>query len=239
MTTASLPRDHRALMSAHRASPRNDPDFYPTPLWAARAGAEIIMMLDPLASRGLWWEPACGAGHMAHALQDYAPRLILSDAYRYGPHHTVFDFVGDGEPPVAEADWIVSNAPFNLVEAFVRSALKRARRGVAMLLRVASLESEGRHDLNYGEEPLTVFAPFVGRVPMHKAFWRPDGSSAAFYAWFIWLKPVLRPRRFMARVGGVLRPAVVPIAADAKARLTRPDDARLFGASRARTGGGA
>lgn len=238
MTTASLAREHRALMSAHRASRREDPDFYPTPPWAARAGAEVILELDPAASRGLWWEPACGAGHMAHGLRDYA-RVVLSDAYRYDPHHAVFDFVaGQGEPPVAAADWIVSNPPFNAVAPFVRAAQGRARRGVAMLLRVGGLESDERHGLIWGgEEPLTVFAPFVGRVPMHKGFWRPDGSTAAFYAWFVWLKPALRPRRFMSRIGGRWRAGTREIPSDVKARLTRDDDARLFGASAARMGG--
>lgn len=238
MTTPAPRKDHRALMSAHRASGRDDADFYPTPPWAARAGAEVILELDPAAAGGLWWEPACGAGHMAHGLADYAARLILSDAYRYGPHHAVFDFVRGEIPPVAQADWIVSNPPFNLAEPFVRAAQARARRGVAMLLRVGGLESEERAELVWtGAEPLTVFAPFVGRVPMHKGFWRPDGSTAAFYAWFFWLKPVLRPRRFMSRIGDRWRAGTREIASDARTRLTRPDDARLFGASAARTGG--
>lgn len=65
---------------------------------------------------------------------------------------------------------------------------------------------------------------------MTRGRWEPDGSSAAFYAWFMFLKPTLRPQRFMARVGGERLPAAAPIPPGTAARLTHPDDARLFGA---------
>lgn len=44
-------------------------DFYPTPPWAARAGAELISEIDPEAKTV--WEPACGQGHMAEPLGEY------------------------------------------------------------------------------------------------------------------------------------------------------------------------
>lgn len=214
------------LMSAHRVSPDSDPDFYPTPPWAARAGAELVRQLDPRARTV--WEPACGAGHMAHGLRDYFPTVHMSDAYRYDGNQ-VIDFLGlAAERPAV--DWIITNPPFNQAEAFIRLAWERARRGVAMLMRAAGLETQGRHRLLTRDCPLTVFAPFSERVPMHKGRWEPDGTTAAFYAWFIWLKPELRPERFMARgPDGDRRPAVWLIAPGAEARLSRDDDARLFG----------
>ena len=255
-----MARDSSALMSAHRVSPADDPDFYPTPPWAARAGAELVLQLDPRARTV--WEPACGAGHMAHGLRDYFPTVHMSDIGRYDGN-PVIDFLSPSAPgslpgrdrrpseasrpdagesllgrdrrpseasrPDAACDWIITNPPFNQAEAFIRLAWERARRGVAMLMRAAGLETQGRHRLLTDDCPLTVFAPFSERVPMHKGRWEPDGTTAAFYAWFIWLKPALRPERFMARSPGGPRAAVWLIAPGAEARLTREDDARLFG----------
>lgn len=216
------------MMSAHRASDGSDPDFYPTPIWAARAGAELVKLFDPKART--CWEPACGAGHMVHALRDYFDHVWASDAYPYDGN-AVLDFVAAGVG-LPDADWIVTNPPFILAEEFIRLAYARARRGVAMLLRAAAMETVARFNLMSpgGDCPLTVFAPFAERVPMHKGRWEPDGTTAAFYAWLIWLKPALRPQRFMARLFDDHHPAVHWIAPGAEARLTKPRDAELFGA---------
>jgi len=220
------PRDHRAVMASRQPTAEDDPDFFPTPPWGARAGAELVRRLDPRATTV--WEPACGAGHMVHGLLGYFPSVFASDAFAYDGN-VVHDFLGE-DPPLVRPDWVISNPPFKDVEVFVRRAYALARRGVAMLMRAAVLESQGRHALLYRDCPLTVFAPFSERLPMAKARWEPDGSTAAFYAWFVWLKPELRPVRRMARVGGEVFPAVVPIPPGTEARLTHPDDARLFGA---------
>lgn len=215
----------RAMRDANRDRSADDQDFYPTPVWAARAGGELVKKLDPRARTA--WEPACGAGHMVHGLRDYFDVVHASDAYAYDGN-AIRDFLVDGPGP--DVDWIITNPPFVRLEQFVRLAHQRARRGVAMLARVAALESIGRHTLLTADAPLTVFAPFSERVPMHKGRWEPDGATAAFYGWFVWLKPELRPARMMARIGGELRPATDWIAPGAEIRLTRADDVRLFGA---------
>lgn len=217
------------LMDAHRASPLDDNDFYPTPPWAARAACEHILRFDPSAARRLWWEPACGGGHFVHGAKDYAGEIFASDAYRYGDH-ALYDFVSDAPAPV-KAAWIVTNPPFRHLEAFIRLGWARAERGVALLVRMAATETIGRWPLLYGDEtPLTVLAQFIERAPMHKGRYEPDGTTAACYALLVFMKPVLRPRRFMARFDGRWWPANIPIEPGARERLTRPDDAALFGA---------
>lgn len=211
---------------ASRQPTDDDVDFFPTPPWGGRAGAELIKRLDPLAQSV--WEPACGAGHLVHALQGYFHQVFASDAYPYDGN-AILDFTG-ADLTGRHADWVVSNPPFALLAEFIRRAYAQSTRGVAMLMRAAALESVGRHSLLYSECPLTIFAPFTERLPMGKGRWDPDLSSAAFYAWFIWLKPELQPRRFMARFDGDYWPATVPILPGAEARLTHPDDAHLFGA---------
>ncbi len=218
------PNSHRVVMAARQPT-QDVEDFFPTAPWGARAAGEIIRFLDPKA-RDVW-ENACGAGHMVHGLKDYFPTVHASDAYPYDGN-AIFDFLGAAPPPVT-AQWIVTNPPFAEAEAFIRRSYEQATRGVAILGRVGLLESIGRHSLLYRDCPLTVFAPFSERLPLAKGRWDPDLSSAAFYAWFFWLKPVLRPRRFMARINGEYFPATMPIAPGTEARLTHANDARLFG----------
>jgi len=225
----TAPANAMAVM-AHRVTPAGeDVDFFPTQPWAARAGAEIIRRLDPRARSA--WEPACGAGHMAHGLRDLFPDLLTSDAYLYDGNR-VHDFLGEAPPPFGAVDWIVTNPPFSNLPGFMRTAYRQARRGVALLMPSRVLEGVLRHELLYRECPLTVVAPFSERVPMHKGMYDPGRSTAAFYSWFLWLKPALKPYRFMARMpdgagGWDWRPGVMPIAPGTKKRLFRRSDLRF------------
>jgi len=192
--------------------PERDPvNFFPTPPWAARAGARLILELDP-AARSVW-EPACGAGHMVHGLRDYFSLVHASDKYLYDGN-ALFDFTGEGPGPFA-ADWIVTNPPFDHCETFIRLGLARARRGVAMLMRGGLLEGQARHQLLTRDAPLSYFAPFSERAPMVKGRWDPKKSTASFYAWFIWLK---------TRRGRPAAPQILWIAPGAKRALERPSD---------------
>ncbi len=211
---------------AHRDPAADKVDFFPTPPWGARAGGELIRRIDPLA-RSVW-EPACGAGHMAHGLKDYFERVHASDAYLYDGNR-LFDFVegADADAPCS-ADWIATNPPFGHAEAFARIAYRRARRGVAMLCRLAFEETQGRHDLHHGDMPLAIKATFAERLPMVKGRYDPDVSSASSYAWFIWIKPGVKTP--LARMARQVRAAEgmylgMGIAPGAQARLTRPTDA--------------
>jgi hypothetical protein len=218
------PRGHSATM-AHVNPGRDAVNLFPTAPWGGRVVGEIIRQLDPRART--CWEPACGPGHLAHALRDYFPKVYASDAYLYDGNR-VFDFVApnDNEPPPYEADWIVTNPPFDLTEEFVRVAYSRARRGVAMLCRLAFLEGQKRHQLLYRDCRYYAVAPFSERLPLVMGCWDPEQDSAAAYAWFIWLQPGVGPRVRAPH------PYVIDIPPGAEARLTRESD-RAFAAVRA------
>jgi hypothetical protein len=238
MAEAIKPSGAGAVMAAHAPAVVEGDDaeaalyrrleFFPTPPWAARAGAELILKLDP----GDWicWEPACGKGHMVHGLADYFRLVGCSDVHPYG-YGAQFDFLGEASDawPSHDGrwDWIVTNPPFGVAAEFVRLGLQRARRGVAILARAAFFESAGRYELFHGDAPLTVFAPFFERVPMALGKWDPKGSTATAYAWFVWRKPELS-------AGGAtvcMSPRAIGIPPGTRARLTRPIDAQLFGSA--------
>lgn len=183
------PQGFGAVM-AHRVSAPDDLDYFPTPPWAARAGGELIKRLDPFAFT--CWEPACGEGHMAWGLKDYFDNVGSSDVFAYG-HGSEFDFLDPALFPDERTrpswDWIVTNPPFVKGEAFVRAAWPRAKRGVAMLLRLQFREGVGRASGLFSDHPLAAKATFAERAPMVKGRWDPEASSATAYAWFLWLKP--------------------------------------------------
>jgi len=232
------PRGHTAVMADHAPAAveadtpqrrlQRQLQFFPTPPWAARAGGELIAILDP--SPGYAWEPACGGGHMVHGLSDYFAGIRRTDIHDYGWDglDKVQDFLAPERVSHTEVDWVVTNPPFAQAADFVRLGLERARRGVALLCRLSFLESAGRYELFFGSTRLTVFAPFFERVPMELGGWDPKGSTATAYAWFIWMHPDAVPPGYRIPGHACAPPLIMPIAPGARERLTRPADARLF-----------
>jgi hypothetical protein len=229
------PSGHTAVMAGRQAPEADTLDFFPTPPWSARAGGELVKRLDPGART--CWEPACGEGHMAWGLGDYFDDVYLTDIHDYGfweqGFGRVLNFLDEeADLHAGQFDWIITNPPFKDGEAFVRAALPRARRGVAMLLRSVFLEGAGRRPL-FTDPALgfAVAAQFAERVPMVKGRWDPQASSATAYSWFIWIKRPLDAggmRYAIAEAnaaGGFLGLIIPP---GTKSRLSRPADLARF-----------
>jgi hypothetical protein len=176
---------------------------------------------------------------MAFGLVDYFSYVRATDIHDHGgglQHGAPLDFLSAEADGDDQFDWVVTNPPFGKAAEFVQAGLRRARRGVAILARTALLESAGRYPLFFGAEGvkgtacLYALAPFFERVPMKLGEWDPKASTATAYAWFIWMQPeaaadmTSRTRRLIN-----LRPEVWPIAPGTRERLSRPEDARLFG----------
>jgi hypothetical protein len=168
---------------AQRFEPKDSPDDFPTPPWATRALLEHVINGENFAKLSCL-EPACGAGHMAKVLKDYFGDVRCSDAHAYG-YGPVRDFLTYPFETNA-VDWVITNPPFRLGEEFVLRALEVARRGVAILARTVFLESAGRYNDIFMEDPPTKFAQFVERVPMVKGRLDIKASTATGYAWFVW-----------------------------------------------------
>lgn len=200
-------------------------NFFPTPPWAGRAGAELIRRVAP-GARSIE-EPACGQGHLAEVLGESFPTVHAWDIHPFG-----YGGVGDylGPDSLSGVDVVATNPPFKAAEAFIAKALRTARLGAAMLCRSNFEETTGRHALM---RRLAVKAPFSERVAMSLGGWDPGGDTMTAYSWFVWLTeaglaecPLGDLIRSAHAAGGYL---TLPIGPGTKARLTRHDDARRFG----------
>lgn len=207
-------------------------EYFPTPPWAARAGGELVKRFDPEAL--IAWEPCCGGGHMVHGLSDYFTHIFATDIHDHGAacqSLPPLDFTS-ADADAIETEWAFANPPFTLAAEFVRLGLRRASRGVAILQRASWYETDGRYPLFYGETPLSLYAPFFDRVPMHLGRWEPKGGTATAYAWFLFMKPAVEPPEISALREALGCAATIGIPPGTKRRLTRADDARLFGAAK-------
>ena len=184
---------------ASRVEGARSRDNFPTPPWATRALIEIVFPklfgvsgvagygYGPLVESRSAWEPACGQGIMADVLREYFRFVQASDLYAYGHSHSGWNFLTMERPE--QYDWIITNPPFGAKTIpFILRAIKLARVGVAMFLRLQVLETVGRYEKIFKPHPPTVIAPFVERVNLCKGIWNPDGGTATAYCWIVWMK---------------------------------------------------
>jgi hypothetical protein len=184
---------------ARRLDPPDSLDFFPTPPWATRALCEHVLFPDenqwPLSSSV--WEPAAG-GHMAEVLREYFASVRASDVFDYDRGYEVGSFIGCGPDVLVSnnADWIITNPPFNLAFDFALRAIELSKVGVALLVRSVWTEGAERYRELFSRRPPSLIAQFVERVPMVKGRWDPDASTATGYAWFVWRRPSTGETRY-------------------------------------------
>ncbi len=184
-------RSHAVM--AQRAEALDSLDDFPTPPWATRALIEHIITDRHDISKMSCLEPACNRGFMSMVLEEYFGEVQSSDVFDYG-YGDVVDFLGSDTEAVSPSftpdsvDWVITNPPFRLGEAFILKGLNVARRGVAMLTRTVFIESVGRYDRIFTKHPPTKFAQFTERVPMVKGRLDKKASTATGYCWLVWEK---------------------------------------------------
>lgn len=157
--------------------------FYPTPPWATRALCNWIEAnsgcLDHLSA----WDPACGEHDMVKPLKEYFFSVAATDIAPHKGGHEVIDFL---RPTAARVGWIITNPPFKLAEQFALTALERANRGVALLVRTAFLEGTGRYSRLFSSSPPSDILQFTERVVMHHGKLSQFGSTAMAHCWVVW-----------------------------------------------------
>lgn len=157
---------------------RERDDFYPTPPRATHA------LLSVENFEGGIWEPACGDGAISKVLEAAGHEVYSTDLIDRGYGVAGVDFLLDYQ---TTADNIITNPPFKHAEEFVTHALRRSRRKVAMLCRLAWLEGKARK-LMFESTPLARVWVFSGRIPMLRGgeeMLKGGGGMIAF-AWYVW-----------------------------------------------------
>lgn len=204
----------RSVMGS-RQEPDDSLDYFPTPPWATRALCEHVLSPFTACKSSTAWEPACGEGHMAEPLGEYFKHVFATDVFDYG-YGEIFDFLQ--HQGAYDADWIITNPPFNdKSEQFLIRALDQARVGVALFLRLQWLESIGRYERVFKPHPPARIAQFAERVPLHRGRFEPEGVTATAYLWIVWAKTEHSGRTEFVWIPPGQREA-----------LTRSDDATRF-----------
>ena len=178
---------------------RDKLDYYATPT------TEVVNILNKLGIKfkdsDVILEPCVGGGHMAEGIENYllnqgsAAQTIGTDIHNRGYENDEwelycgpeYDFFSD-EYPYNEADWVIMNPPYSVIEPFTIRALEIAKKGVIMLARLQFLEGSGRYENILKDNPPSNIYVYVDRIQCWKNGVKPDGSSAQAYAWFVWDK---------------------------------------------------
>lgn len=171
---------------AQRSEAKNSLDDFPTPPWATRALVKYAISANDSLRSMTCLEPACGRGHMSVTLAEYFGEVSSFDVFDYS-FGEVADFL-KSKHANNSFDWVITNPPFQLAEEFVDRSMKIARRGIAILTRTVFIESVGRYDRLFKNNPPSRFAQFTERVPMVKGRVDKKASTATGYAWLVWEK---------------------------------------------------
>lgn len=194
---------------------RQAEDYYSTPTTEV-TNILNIMGLDLNNSTIL--EPCAGGGHMVEGIVKYLSNANIEDWSLYatdikerGNVSSIeintgdeYDFLSDNYP-IKEADYIIMNPPFSVIEPFVMKSLGIANKGVLMFGRLQFLEAEKRYENILKDNPPSDFWVYVDRIACHKnGNTNEKMASAQAYAWFYWdlTKPTLETKcHWIRRIG--------------------------------------
>ena len=209
----------RAVMGS-RVEAEGSLDFSPTPPWGTRVLIERVLPALGIRRGDLQassvWEPACGEGHMAEVLDEYFGRVEATDikGYGYGNGGGI-DFL-KYVPHIKPTEWIITNPPFgDKAEQFALKALELGTTGVAIFVQLRWLETVGRYERLFRDNPPTLIAFFAERINLCMGRWEPDGTTATAYIWVVWMK-------------GRAPRAPIWIPPGQREALTKPDDVERF-----------
>jgi hypothetical protein len=177
-----------AIVGSSRVHKRKPADFYPTP-------PEVtIALLDFLKidKNSIVWEPACGDGAISKIIIENQIEVISSDLRGdsgYGDQGV--DFLKISQPPIP-INWIITNPPFFLAEAFIRKSIAVAP-NCAMLLKSQYWHAKSRNSLFEEHPPEYILA----------LNWRPSfleaerGNSPLMdVIWCIWNSEYVGPTKY-------------------------------------------
>jgi hypothetical protein len=118
---------------------------------------------------------------MSEVLKEAGHEVVSSDLFDrgYGETKDFFDIK-------TRYPTIVTNPPFSIAEQVLKHALFLADKKVAILLRLAFLESVRRYKEIYENCPPTKVLIFTERLSMYPKGYEVKGGGTTAYGWFIW-----------------------------------------------------
>lgn len=172
------------MSSTTRAKRPGELDRYYTPDDVALACVAALHLAPGLTIV----EPSVGGGAFAMAARVCSEgcRIVGIDADPNASGLVLVDedHVGDflHWQPAGPVQYVIGNPPFNEAEAHVRHALAVSQYGVAMLLRLAFLETAKRAEF-WREHP-----PDEVHVLVRRPSFTGGATDSAAYGWFVWRK---------------------------------------------------
>ncbi len=179
-----------SAVMAQRTEAHDSLDDFPTMPWGTRALVEHVLFPAgvPFAMMKVW-EPAANRGYMVSPLEEYFATVYASDVHDYGAGFHVHDFLQPYRPDgFDDIEFVITNPPFRLAKQFIERGLDVASVGIAVVVRTSFLEGIDRYETLFRDNPPTIVAPFVERIPMFRGRIDPTGSSATSYTWLVWIK---------------------------------------------------
>lgn len=178
-TTQSPSTDLGRMMTGGKpaAERRRAGDFFPTPPEVTQALIARHSHVFDAKTKATVWEPCCGDWAMAKVFESMGHRVIGSDIVPRSEKGIVLDILKD-DPP-GDFDIIVTNPPFDILEAVLRRVVPLAP-WVALLTKSTFWHASTRAALWDEFRPTYV----------HPLRWRPDflslGSPTMDVSWLVW-----------------------------------------------------
>jgi hypothetical protein len=176
-----IPYRRRPDPPAQRGQPRRDgPDAWATPPCLIRALVEQVL---PELPEGAIWEPAAGDGQLAAMIRLAGRQVIVSDLQPQDGSAPL-DFLQDAAPNTTRGAIVVTNPPYNALDAFITRGLDLFDRG-----HTAGLVLLLRHDHLTAASRVAVLNRATREVHCN---WRTrwiagsKGSPRWSFAWITW-----------------------------------------------------
>lgn len=173
-------------------------DFYSTPV------EEVVNILNvinlPFSNEDTILEPCAGGGHMIKGIEEHLkmrelnPNIIATEIkdrsvnvsntpIRFGKE---YDILSDNYP-IEEADYVIMNPPYGIIEPFTMHALSIAKKGVLALCRLQFLEGQSRFDKIFSICPPSDVYVYADRICCFKnGDTNVKPASIQAYAWYYW-----------------------------------------------------
>lgn len=164
--------------SNHSKLEREKNDYYATDPLAVR-------LLDKynLLDNQPYWETACGEGNLSKELIRLGYEVTSSDKYDRGYGNVGVDFFECND--VFQGNTI-TNPPYSFINDWIEHSLKITSNKVYIFGRIQTIETIGRYNRIFKNNPPLYVCPFVKRIKCYPNGDMTDKGSAVCYAWFIW-----------------------------------------------------